>query len=497
MEVIRSARIPVFKFVHSPTDLHCDITCQKLGVYNSKLLSSLIAVDAVLFRPFFFLLKLWASSHCLIDSPNNGLSSYGLNLLALFYLQQLKLLPSVEELQMDVPVKLCRYWNVNFTDPKPLNPAANRPKFQHLLIGFFQFYKSLDSSQNVISPFKGQLIPVSDFSARGKSAPLRKSMALYTENLHAHKLVPLKISQLNIQEPFELNQNVSFGFLYLERFQSLCRDAELICQQMTPTSPISSLFGDFEKSVATSATHSSAAKKETINKVIIKTGREAAPSPSNSSVSVLFQLRPNDPGVITRALTDQAIDASGVFLGRLLSFSYGIAIVETSSEPAAEDGSPKAKKFRSNYDEQQTAEEDMVMQWSRPYDISFLFDVFHPLRETLANEIRSRQVESEVAKSLLDRERQITSILATRKLDGCASAFYSPGGVAIQCHLDRSREESLVIVKLKNNQKTLQPVAFRQLAEGLGRYVAPILELFLTQNLFPFKVYRTLEWDYD
>lgn len=106
-----------------------DITCDRMGVYNSKLLCSLIAVDPTLLRPFFFFIKLWASSHGLIDNPNGGFSSYALNLLVLFYFQLLELLPTIEELQKYVHVVLCRNWNVNFNQSKPLDPAFKQPNF--------------------------------------------------------------------------------------------------------------------------------------------------------------------------------------------------------------------------------------------------------------------------------------------------------------------------------------------------------------------------------
>ena len=484
MVFVKSARIPVIKFVHTPTGLCCDITCEnKFGIKNSQLFRSLMAVDAELIKPFFFLLKLWAKSHGLIDCPTGGLSSYGLNLLVLFYLQQVKLLPSVEELQEDFPVELCRYWNTNFREPKQLDAAIKRPTLLELLTGFFHFYQSLDTAQNVISPFKGQLVPVDDFSTPLK---LYKSMPRYTENLYARNLPHLKISQqFNIQEPFELNQNVSAGFIHAKRFKFLCREAEQICQQMKPTSPIAPLFGDF-----------TAAKSSSVKKKIESTASASSDNCAglpNPSVVIVFQLRPNGPDV-TRDLTDQAINAAGVFLGRLLNFSYGLTVTESES---GEDEEPsKAKKFRRNDEEQQQSVEDMVMQWSRPYEISFPFEVFHPIREIVANEIRNRRIEGEFPKSLLDRERQITSILAIKQLGGCAPAFYLPGGVVIKCHLKYFSQENLVTLNLENNRKVLHPLAFRQLVDGLSGYTAPILELFMIQNLFPFGVYLTKQWNY-
>ena len=93
------------------------------------------------------------------------LSSYRLNLLALFYMQQLNLLIPIEYLQREVLVELYRGWNVNISEAKPLDSTIKRPTFLHsgMMIGFFHFYQSPNTTQDVISPFKGKSFLVDTF----------------------------------------------------------------------------------------------------------------------------------------------------------------------------------------------------------------------------------------------------------------------------------------------------------------------------------------------
>ena len=454
MFLVRNARIPVIKFVHAPTGLSCDITCHnKLGVKNSQLLRSLIAVDPALFKPFFSFLKVWAKCHDLIGGVDGTLSSYAMNLLAFFYLQQLKLLPSVEELQKDVAVDLCRYWNASFSCLKPLDAGIKRPTLLELFTGFFQFYQSLDSAQNVICPFNGQLVP-----AAGDA--LSDLMPRYAENLSVRQFPALKLSQFNVQDPFEQNHNVTFGFNQARHFQLLCRESERICRQMTPLSSISGLLSDSITSAAVAS----------------------APSLSPKA-SVHFKLTAAAGVTTTKEQSRQAINAIANFLVKLLNYSYGLTINssnKTNDDAAAVGESPEAKKPKND--------DTGDVRWNKYYDVTFPFDVFHPLREEVTGEVyRSSNKDDDDSKSLLDRERQITSILSTKRLDGsAAAAFSTPGVVVIKLQMCNIRGG--LVLNLENKRKSLQPTAFLQLVDGLGRHVRLALERFITQNQFPFSV---------
>ena len=113
-------------------------------------------------------------------------------------------------------------------------------------------------------------------------------------------------------------------------------------------------------------------------------------------------------GVTNREMIDQAIDDAGVFLCRLLQYSYGLTVNEVSSSSPKSTGDSKAKKFPSD-DDQLEEEQVVMMRWNKPYNISFPFEVFHPLRTTVTKEIGSQQVAAGGAvcnakcKFLLDR----------------------------------------------------------------------------------------------
>lgn len=66
----------------------------------------------------------------------------------------------------------------------------------NFLIGFVKFFAEIDMSQSVISPFKGQLVPLSTF----QSAPEM------TEN---SRMKTFKYSSINIQDPFVLCHNTA------------------------------------------------------------------------------------------------------------------------------------------------------------------------------------------------------------------------------------------------------------------------------------------------
>lgn len=225
--LVSQARIPVIKFVHAPTGVNCDVSCNNtIGVRNSALIRSFQAVDPRV-RPFMMILKLWAKSQRFISAPESTLSSYALCLLAVFYLQQVSILPSVESLQRDEPVQLRNGWNVAFRQPSSICDITDESSVFDLLVGFFRFYREFDSTTDVVCPLLGRPVPRSDFDALYR---LPDSMALYVQKVREDKVTPFRYSAISVQDPFELSHNVSFGFRLWEVFRSQCAKAE----QLTP-----------------------------------------------------------------------------------------------------------------------------------------------------------------------------------------------------------------------------------------------------------------------
>ena len=467
--VVRNARIPVVRFIDTPTGLHCDLTCHNnLGINNSLLLRSLVNVVPSLIRPFLSFLKIWAKHHHIIGGSLDGtLSSYAMNLLSIFYLQQLNhpLLPTIASLQKDIPPKMCRGWNSAFIEPAPFiqDPAVEIPNLMQLLTGFFQFIQSLDAANIVLCPLQGQSLPLSHFHSTEEtiSPLLQESMPLYVENISVRKLPALRPNQLNLQDPFELNHNVSFGFKQMAQFKDLCQESVRLCSpEMTS---LSSLFGDPPK-------------------------RVASPSHSKCKAKIKVHFEATTPAV-TEELTRQVLDASACFIGKLLSYSYGLTVTPSSSEALT--GASESKKLKTDDQEPPLNDsEDMLMKWHKFYNLQFPYNVFHPLREQLAEEIWSRE---EDGKSLLERERQITLLLSTKQLNdggGSDDAFPPPGAVSLQLrnHLSKPTK-GVLIFNLENKPKALlKPPIFQKLVQGLGSHVIPSLQRYISQNLFPFVV---------
>ena len=221
--LVATARVPVVKFVHIPTGIACDLSCSSpMGVLNSKLLYLLQDFD-VRVRPLLYALKIWAKSNRLIGFNDSSLSSYAFTLLVLFYLQQTTppVVPGVNCFQKEVLFEnqsLYNEWGVSFQVPsKDMRTAyQNKESIINLLIGFFHFYSQLDSSGVVICPLYGILVPKPLFFEKFSS-------------VFDNSKTPMKITSFTVQDPLELNFNVTSNFRHVELFQSLCKSGEQMC----------------------------------------------------------------------------------------------------------------------------------------------------------------------------------------------------------------------------------------------------------------------------
>jgi speckle targeted PIP5K1A-regulated poly(A) polymerase len=156
--------------------------------------------------------------------------------MAVFYLQQTDppLVPSIESLQSEVPQEEKIHfngWNISFQVPldtgKPPTQAASEMAIIDLLIGFFRFYKKLNAIEVVVCPRIGKCLLKTEF-VDAPHSPEARSTFLGNDKQDDLR-PPLKLSLLFVQDPFELNFNVSFNFRHFELFQSLCESAERTC----------------------------------------------------------------------------------------------------------------------------------------------------------------------------------------------------------------------------------------------------------------------------
>ncbi|XP_047997486.1 terminal uridylyltransferase Tailor-like [Leguminivora glycinivorella] len=195
--------VPIVKFFHMPTSRECDLTfdCPP-GVSNSKLLWYLFHLDKKALD-LAVLVKYWAKVHN-FTGPYL-LRTYALLLMVFFYLQQLRMLPTIYALQRNVPYVSWRVWNVAFQEINYSN--VNHSSLKHLLGGFFKFFSCYDFEENVISPFVGCSIPRKRFR---NISTIPKQFSLYESNLRLKLCEPFNIDRpMCVQDVFNHSSNCS------------------------------------------------------------------------------------------------------------------------------------------------------------------------------------------------------------------------------------------------------------------------------------------------
>ena len=394
--LVSQARVPIVKFVHAPSGISCDVSCNNtLGVSNSTLLRAFQEVDPRV-RPLMMTVKFWAKTQRFVGSPESNLNSYALCLLVVFYLQRASILPSVETLQRDEDVKLSSGWNVAFRTPdRVCDLTGDSGGVFELLKGFFRFYKDFDSTAQVVCPLLGRPVPINDFDYL---SALPASMARYVSYVRENKVPPFRYSSICVQDPFELSHNVSFGFRNWEVFRIQCAKAELV-------SP------------------------GNLMDMFIPPEPKARAVTYKKNVTESFKLRfsPN----VRDEPTEHLLHPVAKFLGQLFTFSYCGQAAEFKKE-----GKP----------DKPIVHDDLLLQWGRPYDLTFPFNMFHRHRTGISEEVYTKPTSDAAAQSVLERERAITALMKERhntELSRCASPsfrltlnpFPAEGKIAIKLQL--------------------------------------------------------------
>ena len=231
------ARIPLCKFQHKPSGLKIDLSLNNdIAVCNSQLIRHLQTLDKRV-TPYLFLLKYWAKLHKIIgEARDSSLSSYAFTMMALLYLQTIDppILPSIDTLKRRVPNEQRVYydgWNSSFCrSPVDFGAVTNGATVVQLLNGFFSYYSKLNTQDIVLSPLIGSVVPWSLFERENVVFP--EALQTYADCLKAGKEA-LKKSELCVQDPFELNFNVTHSYRRPISFlKDKCHIAEQISSQM-------------------------------------------------------------------------------------------------------------------------------------------------------------------------------------------------------------------------------------------------------------------------
>ncbi|KAL4705796.1 hypothetical protein ACJJTC_016390 [Scirpophaga incertulas] len=203
---IPKARVPIVKFNHLPTGRNCDINfTSPSGVSNSELIAFFLNCD-YLYLTLAVLIKYWSKVHGLTGT--NLISSYSLTLLVIYYLQHIKLLPSVKQLQKHCTANIVANWNNGFNSSYSEANVCDRSLY-HLIGGFFKFYSTFDFKKYIISLYMGTVIPRELFSSLAK-VPIE--FDTYKFNVHYRICRPIQTqTTFCLQDPFDHSSNVMRG----------------------------------------------------------------------------------------------------------------------------------------------------------------------------------------------------------------------------------------------------------------------------------------------
>jgi len=205
---ITAARVPIVKFVHRMSGIHCDISFKnRASVLNSEFIRFCTEIDSRV-RPLMVAVRLFCKRHDLAGGGGGlRISNYALTMLVIYFLQQLEkpVLYTVHTLQQLIgdQKEMINGWNCAFSSDisKLAALPVNKQGILELLCGFFRFYSSLDLSSVVLSPYIGCSMDKSTISTNLPKEFDGLPGFLGEKGLHLDK-------PMCLQDPFELDHNV-------------------------------------------------------------------------------------------------------------------------------------------------------------------------------------------------------------------------------------------------------------------------------------------------
>jgi len=134
----------------------CDVSINnRLPLANSELLRSYSVLDPRA-RPLVLLVKSWAKSHKVCGAHEGNLSSYAWTIMAIYFMQLLRLLPSLQLLaKEETSISSIDYWGLQRTFDASFLPAEEylrhpkaegseidpaKPSLAEIVYGFFHFF---------------------------------------------------------------------------------------------------------------------------------------------------------------------------------------------------------------------------------------------------------------------------------------------------------------------------------------------------------------------
>jgi len=150
--------VPIIIMAHKMIHIDCDVNILNgFSVENTKLVGYLFRIQPRAVSIYHFIRK-WMSI--------NGfeLKGYTVTLLLLFYLQANDLMPSIHDVQLNLPKRIISGWEVQFNPSRSLAHYGLKEisDYKPFASGFFKFYAEF-RFQNVISLYHAKVMDALDF----------------------------------------------------------------------------------------------------------------------------------------------------------------------------------------------------------------------------------------------------------------------------------------------------------------------------------------------
>ncbi|XP_008561208.1 uncharacterized protein LOC103581016 [Microplitis demolitor] len=224
-EVIADCRIPIIKVVHQPTNIDCDISFTNgLAVENTKLVRAYLD-KYPLCKKLILFIKNWTNI-CNLNGED-GICSYAIAWMVIYYLQTKLILPNVVNLiKLKGKSIMIGGWETGVSRDFTLSDISNNYSFKNLLKGFFIMCAGFDYRNNIFCPLLGRPIRKIDFIVPRKLTKLPNEMRNYKNYIQENKNVKHFRSDaiMGVQDPFDLSHNltkvVKKATAY--RFKTLC-----------------------------------------------------------------------------------------------------------------------------------------------------------------------------------------------------------------------------------------------------------------------------------
>ncbi|XP_063977983.1 uncharacterized protein LOC135162940 [Diachasmimorpha longicaudata] len=200
-----NSRMPILKVIHNPTGIECDISFTNGLTVESTRIINAYCKHYPNCRKLIIFLKNWMG-HCDLTGQN-GINTYGIAWLVIYFLQVVSILPTVSELiSVHNKSAIIAGWETGASTY--FQPCVTDQSFRELLMQFFKFYAVFDFRNYVICPLLGNSIRKIHFS---KPTTLPSNMKPYLDYLNAvDEPEPFRVdSILCVQDPFDLADNIT------------------------------------------------------------------------------------------------------------------------------------------------------------------------------------------------------------------------------------------------------------------------------------------------